>query len=104
MREVYAERLAVLLEEGRGRLAGVLELSAVEAGLQTVGWLSSGLDSEVAEEAARQRGVDVSSLRGYGEKQLQGLQLGFAAVRPSEIRRGVTELAVALEGLERRSL
>jgi GntR family transcriptional regulator / MocR family aminotransferase len=103
MREVYAERLAVLLEEGRSRLAGLLELSAVEAGLQTVGWLSHGLDSKAAEEAAKQRGVDVSSLRSYGEKKLQGLHLGFAAIRPAEIRRGVRELAIALESLKRSS-
>jgi GntR family transcriptional regulator/MocR family aminotransferase len=103
MREVYAERLGVLLEEGRSRLAGLLELSAVEAGLQTVGWLGNGLESEAAEVGARQRGVDVSSLRSYGEKHLQGLQLGFAAIRPAEIQRGVRELAITLESQTRRS-
>jgi GntR family transcriptional regulator / MocR family aminotransferase len=101
MREVYAERLSVLLEEGRSVLAGLLELSAVEAGLQTVGWLGNGLESEAAEAAARKRGVDVTSLRGYGDKKLRGLHLGFAAVRPAEIRRGVRELAIALESQKR---
>ena len=33
MREVYAERLSVLLEEARLRLRGLLEISSVEAGL-----------------------------------------------------------------------
>jgi GntR family transcriptional regulator / MocR family aminotransferase len=98
MREVYAERLSVLLEEGRSVLGGLLELSEVEAGLQTVGWLRAGLKSDAAEAAARERGVEVGSLASYGEKKLQGLHLGFAAVRPAEIRRGVRELAVALEG------
>jgi GntR family transcriptional regulator/MocR family aminotransferase len=92
MREVYAERLGVLLEEGRRELGGLLELSEVEAGLQTIGWLQ-GVSSDAAAEAARARGVDVTALRGT---RLPGLQLGFAAVRPPEIRRGVRELRVAL--------
>ena len=39
MREIYAERLSVLLEEARAKLAGLVEISDVEAGLQTIGWL-----------------------------------------------------------------
>jgi GntR family transcriptional regulator / MocR family aminotransferase len=98
MREVYAERLSVLLEEGRRELRGVLELSEVEAGLQTVGWLY-GVAADAAVSAARARGVDVTSLASYGARGLQGLQLGFAAVRPGEIRRGVRELAIAIESV-----
>jgi GntR family transcriptional regulator/MocR family aminotransferase len=36
MREVYAERLSTLVECARERLTGLLEISGVEAGLQTV--------------------------------------------------------------------
>ena len=43
MRELYAERLSVLLECAQEKLAGALEISSVEAGLQTVGWLKRGL-------------------------------------------------------------
>ncbi len=46
MRELYAERLAVLLESSRSRLAGLLEIPSVEAGLQTVGWLAPGIRAE----------------------------------------------------------
>src|SRR6266540_3445220 len=42
MREVYAERLSILLEEARRKLTGLLEISSVEAGLQTAGWLCAG--------------------------------------------------------------
>jgi GntR family transcriptional regulator/MocR family aminotransferase len=100
MREVYAERLNVLLEEGGRELLGVLELSEVEAGLQTVGWLH-GVSADAGVKAARARGVDVTSLASYGGHGLQGLQLGFAAVRPAEIRRGVRELAIALKQARR---
>jgi GntR family transcriptional regulator/MocR family aminotransferase len=101
MREVYAERLSTLLESARRKLAGLLELSDVEAGLQTVGWLQQGIDGKAARRAAGLRKVEVISLRVYSRMPMerQGLQLGFAAVNPQEIKRGVHQLAVALEEL-----
>jgi GntR family transcriptional regulator/MocR family aminotransferase len=99
MREVYAERLSVLLEGAQERLAGLLELSSVEAGLQTAGWLGPGFSGEHAAKAAAARGVEVTPLSHYrlGPPGREGLQLGFAAVDTREIRRGVRELAIALE-------
>jgi GntR family transcriptional regulator/MocR family aminotransferase len=106
MREVYAERLSTLMESARRRLAGLLELSDVEAGLQTVGWLRQGIDSKAARRAAEQRRVEVIPLRVYSRMPIerQGLQMGFAAVNPQEIKRGVHQLAVALEELTTRQL
>src|SRR5262245_6471086 len=100
MREVYAERLAVLLEAARQRLAGLLEISGVEAGLQTAGWLCAGIGGESAARAAAARGVEVIPLSRHsrGPVTREGLQLGFAAVDAREIRRGVRELAAVLEG------
>ncbi len=100
MREVYAERLSVLVNEVRGRLDGLLEISEIEAGLQTVGWLGEGIDAESATRAAASRDVEVFPLSRYGRGRIAraGLQLGFAAVEAREIRRGVQELAIALEG------
>ncbi|PYX90561.1 MAG: hypothetical protein DMG67_12605 [Acidobacteria bacterium] len=100
MREVYAERLSVLLQEARLRLAGLLEISSVEAGLQTAGWLGDGIDAESAATAAAKRNVDVTPVDRYsqGRVVLEGLQLGFAAFDAKEIRRGVRDLAIALEG------
>ena len=100
MREIYAERLSALLEEARLRLAGLLEISSVEAGLQTAGWLCGGIDAESAATAAAKRNVDVTPLDRYSQGKVvpEGLQLGFAALDLKEIRRGVRELAIALEG------
>ena len=101
MRQVYAERLSVLLECARQTLTGLLEISGVEAGLQTVGWLRGGVDEESAAVAAAKRDVEVTPLSDYSHGRAavpEGLQLGFAAVGPEEIRRGVRELAIALEG------
>jgi GntR family transcriptional regulator/MocR family aminotransferase len=100
MREVYAERLSVLLESAKERLAGLLDISPVEAGLQTVGWLRDGIDGEAAAAAAARRQVEVTALSRYSSGRVvpEGLLMGFAAVDAEEIRRGVRELAVALEG------
>jgi len=99
MREVYAERLSVLLECARQSLAGLLEISGVEAGLQTAGWLRGGLDAESVADAAAKQGVEVTPLSRYsnGGMTREGLQLGFAAMDVKEIRRGVRELAITLE-------
>lgn len=99
MREVYAERLSVLLEGAREKLGGLLEISEIEAGLQTVGWLHKRIDGETATKAAAARDVEVFPLSRYSRGRIarEGLQLGFAAVEAREIRRGVQELAIALE-------
>jgi GntR family transcriptional regulator/MocR family aminotransferase len=99
MREVYAERLSVLLECAQQSLTGLLEILGVEAGLQTAGWLSGGINSELAAAAASKRDVEVTPLSRYshGRMAREGLHLGFAAVDGKEIRRGVLELAIALE-------
>ncbi len=101
MRQIYAERLTVLLESARERLAGLLEISGIEAGLQTSGWLTRGITGAAAAKAVAARGVDVVPLNRYSRLPVEreGLQLGFAAVDAREIRRGVRELAVALESL-----
>ena len=104
-REVYAERLSVLLDGARRHLDGLLDLIGVKAGLQMAGWLAEGIDDVRAAGAASRRDVDVTPLSRYlrgggrrgGRGPRHGLQLGFAAVDPEEIHRGVRDLAIALE-------
>ena len=99
MRELYAERLSVLLESAGERLAGLLEIPPVEAGLRTVGWLQGGRSAERAARAAAAHNVEVMPLGQYawGRVRRDGLVLGFAAVDAREIRRGVEQLGQALE-------
>jgi GntR family transcriptional regulator/MocR family aminotransferase len=106
MREVYAERRSILMESARRKLTGLLELSSVEAGLQTVGWLCRGIDGAAARRVAQARKVEVIPLSIYSHDVMrrEGLQLGFAAVNGQEIRRGVHQLAIALEELARTRL
>jgi GntR family transcriptional regulator/MocR family aminotransferase len=99
MRELYAERLGVLMNAAHERLAGLLEISDVEAGLRTVGWLRRGVSAERVAKAAAERDVEVVPLGryAYGRSRPNGLVLGFAAVDGRELRRGVDELAAVIE-------
>ena len=99
MRQVYGERLSVLQESARQRLAGLIEFIGIEAGLQTAAWLCDGLTGETAAAAASRHNVEVIPLSRYslGKTAREGLQIGFAAIDTKEIRRGVADLAIALE-------
>ena len=105
MRELYSERLSVFLESSRSRLAGLLEIPDVEAGLQTVGWLAQGISAKQAADEAAKHEVEVIPLSRYFSRVRsgrQGLLLGFAAVDTRELRRGVEQLARALQACQRR--
>jgi GntR family transcriptional regulator/MocR family aminotransferase len=99
MREIYAERLSTLVESARERMAGLLDISGVEAGLQTAAWLHPGLQGESVALAAAERGVEVIPLSRYCERAVsrEGLQLGFAAIDIKELRRGVRDLSITLQ-------
>ena len=100
MRELYAERLAVLRDSIDRKLRGLLTIGETEAGIHIVGWLGQGLNAaSVAREAAR-KNVEVLPLSRFvlKRKQREGLLLGFAVVDENEIRRGVDRLAIAIEG------
>jgi GntR family transcriptional regulator/MocR family aminotransferase len=99
MRQVYAERHGVLQEAVHAKLAGLVELIGIEAGLQTAAWIRGGLTGKAAAAAASRRNVEVIPLSEYCQtgNVREGLQLGFAAVDGKEIRRGVGALAAALE-------
>jgi GntR family transcriptional regulator / MocR family aminotransferase len=102
MRELYSERLGVLLESARVQLPGLLDIPAVEAGLRTVGWVQNGIPAEAAAQAAAKYEVEAMPLSryAYGRAKSNGIVLGFAAVDARELRRGVEQLARALEKLK----
>jgi GntR family transcriptional regulator / MocR family aminotransferase len=98
MRELYAERLEAFLEAAHSRLAGLLEIPPVEAGMQTIGWLKGRMTAEQAAAAATKHEVEVVPLSRYARaRRTRGLLLGFAAVDVPELRSGVDRLARALE-------
>lgn len=98
MRDLYASRLAALLDGGSRHLNGLLEISNVQAGLYTVGFLKNGMTSREAESAAVAHGVEVIALDRYTLKRPdpKGVILGFAAFDEATIREGLVRLAAAL--------
>jgi GntR family transcriptional regulator/MocR family aminotransferase len=104
MRTVYVERQTVLVEAAQTHLSGLLELSPTEAGLHMMGWLPAGLDDRAVARHLLSREVEAPALATYSlTGQLRpGLVLGYAGLRPGEIRRGVRQMAVGLKELTTR--
>ncbi|HEX8145920.1 MAG TPA: PLP-dependent aminotransferase family protein [Pyrinomonadaceae bacterium] len=98
MRDLYAGRLAALLEGGRRHLKGLLEISNVQAGLYTAGFLKNGMTSREAETAAAAHGVEATALDRYTLKRPdpKGVILGFGAFDEATIHEGLARLAAAL--------
>ena len=104
MREVYGERRAALVRAVRDHLEDFVEISPVEAGLQTPVTFRRRIDATAIVDAASRRGVQVVPLSRYSSRPLDrdGLLLGFAAVSAAEIARGAKELASVLAPLHAR--
>ena len=98
MRDLYAGRLAALIDGSRRYLDGILDISSVQAGLYTAAFLRNGLSSRTAEIRAAESGIETKSLDRFTLQRPdpKGLLLGFAAVDEAEIRRGVVRLESAL--------
>jgi GntR family transcriptional regulator/MocR family aminotransferase len=112
MRKIYEERFSILLACARQYLAGYLEVSNIEAGLQTIGLLcrgpsAEGISSEQIARRAAMEEIDVVPLSRYCHTAStpEGLQIGFAAVQEKDIRPSVIKLARVFEKLnaERRA-
>jgi len=99
MRSLYASRLAALIAGGERYLRGLLKISSVRAGLYTVGFLQNEMNSRQAEIAAATVGVEAFALDRYTFKRRdpKGLLLGFAAFDEAAIRKGLIQLAGALD-------
>jgi len=98
MRDLYASRLAALIDGGKRYLKGLLEISDVRAGLYTAAFLKNGMTSRQAEKAAAKRDIEAVALDRYTLRSPdpKGLLLGFAAFDETAIRAGLIKLAAAL--------
>jgi DNA-binding transcriptional MocR family regulator len=99
MRDLYAGRLDSLIDAGRRYLKGRMQIGSVRAGLYTAGFLENGMSSERAERALWEHGVESLGMHRFTLRDLDpgGVVLGFAAFEENEIRRGVKQMAQALE-------
>lgn len=103
MRNLYAERLASLMEGAQQHLDGLLEISNVRAGLYTIGYLKIGMSSRQAEQLAATQGIEVLAVDRCTLKRPdpKALLLGFGGFDELAIRRGLIRLAGALKQPDR---
>jgi GntR family transcriptional regulator/MocR family aminotransferase len=95
MRAIYSERQAVLVEATERELAGLLKVPATEAGMHAIGWASREGSELVS--LAKAHGVNLCALSTYYKTPMaansHGVLLGYTALSPAEIRRGVAQMA-----------
>jgi len=103
MNGIYQERQAALIKAVRQRLGGELEIKPTATGLHVMGWLPQGVDDRRVWQLAMARGVDAPPLSIHARlpQPCGGLVMGYACVRPPEIRAGVDRLALALKVMRR---
>jgi GntR family transcriptional regulator / MocR family aminotransferase len=98
MRNLYAGRLAALIEGSKHHLNGLLELSDVRAGLYTIGFLKNGMTSRRAERLAADQGIEVLAVDRFTLRRPdpKALLIGFAGYDEPAIGEGLVRLAKAL--------
>jgi DNA-binding transcriptional MocR family regulator len=102
MRSVNRERLEALEAAAVEFCGGALRLRPIQGGLHAVADLDDVDDERVCTEA-RGRGIEAAPLRSYyaGRPAARGLLLGFASTAPATLRRGMEQLAAAIEAARR---
>jgi GntR family transcriptional regulator/MocR family aminotransferase len=99
MQAAYRERLEALAAAAGRLCRGVLSLRPVRTGMHAVADVI-GADAELVWREAAARGIEVTPLAAYAEgpdASANALVLGFAAVPPPALRRGMERLAAAIE-------
>ena len=99
VRQLYARRRAILLDEIGTTLARWLRPAPGEGGLQLATFMAGKADDAKAAAAAHAAGVHVMPLSMYRMKKggAPGLYMGYAAVPDEDLRKGAKTLAKVLE-------
>lgn len=105
MRQLYAERQAILVDEVRRGLNDCLSIAAADAGLHVVGWLPAGADDRKVAQILLAYGIEAPAVSNFALAPLPrgGLMLGYAALTPEQIRVGVARMKEGV-GVEKKRL
>ena len=98
MRTLYQERQSVLVSAAQRDLGGMLDVQAKDAGLNLVGWLPEGIDDAAVSHCVAEHNISAPAISAYALRPQKrgGLVLGYAALTPREIRKGIKDLAPIL--------
>ena len=99
MRNLYAQRQALLFALARKHLAGMIELAPSDSGMQVAGWLADGVDDCAVAAAGHRAGLALRPVSPYwvGPGARPGLHLGYAALSESAMEPPVRQLARIIE-------
>jgi GntR family transcriptional regulator/MocR family aminotransferase len=105
MRELYGGRLATLREAVHSRLAGLMTIPDVEAGIHVTALLARGLKSDAVAAALAAVKVETIPIRQFvlATARPEALLLGFAPYDARQIRDGVDRMAGVIEQLLRNA-
>lgn len=97
MRQVYAERMSVLVEAAHKHVGDWIDVREAASGMRTLGWLKRGLSDAAVAAKARELGLETAPLSGFTLRHTHppALLLGFAGCSAPELRRGVGVLRTA---------
>jgi GntR family transcriptional regulator/MocR family aminotransferase len=99
MRELYASRLATLREAVHTRLAGLMKIPDVEAGIHVTALLARGLKADAVAAALAAAKVETIPIRQFvlATARPEALLLGFAPYDARQIRDGVDRMASVID-------
>ena len=101
MRNLYAERQAMLIAAIQQELAGMLTVTPAEAGMHLIAHLATSMRDTAVQQIADSNAVAVTALSHYyqTEQAQQGLLMGYAAFDQRQIQQGIQRLARALTSM-----
>jgi GntR family transcriptional regulator / MocR family aminotransferase len=105
MRDVYKSRMEALLDYAHRWLRGAVEIERADAGLQTIGWLTRGMDDREVSLAAARADIQVANVSRYciEASRPPGLVFGFGAFSEHELDDGIQALARVLDTMKHPS-
>jgi GntR family transcriptional regulator/MocR family aminotransferase len=94
MRLLYAERQEVLVRAAAQAWSGFIDLAPADSGMHLIGWLAPGVDDQGLARQAAAQGIVITPLSRLALKRPKrgGMLIGYAAIRPTEIREAVRRL------------
>ncbi|MGI9036249.1 MAG: PLP-dependent aminotransferase family protein [Pyrinomonadaceae bacterium] len=99
MRRLYEQRQEILVSEIKKHLAGRFEVKNLVSGMHIIGWLPDGVDDKAVAQKAALAGIKTAAVSTHSLTSWTrgGLILGYTAVNEKQIKKGVKQLAKALE-------
>jgi GntR family transcriptional regulator/MocR family aminotransferase len=101
MRRLYEERQEIIISEITKHLDGKLEVKNPVSGMHIIGWLPEGVEDKFLVEKVASVGIKTSAVSAHSLTRWTrgGLILGYTAINEKQIKKGVRQLAKAMENL-----